>query len=35
MINRCKYCGSICPDYTDVCDACNFIEQQEIVIEEN
>jgi hypothetical protein len=28
-MNRCKYCESICPDFSDVCDTCAFIEEQD------
>jgi len=27
MINRCKYCDDIAPDFSDMCDSCAFIEQ--------
>ncbi len=26
MISRCKWCESICPDFSDVCDGCANIE---------
>lgn len=26
MINRCKYCGDIAPDFSDMCDTCAYIE---------
>lgn len=26
MINRCRWCNSICPDFSDVCDGCANIE---------
>lgn len=26
MITRCKWCGSIAPDFSDVCDGCANIE---------
>jgi len=28
-MNRCKECGCICPDFSDVCDCCAFIEEEE------
>jgi hypothetical protein len=31
-ISRCRECGCICPDCSDVCDCCNYIEN--IVFEE-
>lgn len=29
MINRCKECGAICPDFSEVCDCCWYIEEEE------
>jgi hypothetical protein len=29
MINRCRYCGDICPDFSTVCDSCCFIESED------
>lgn len=29
MINRCKYCGSVCPDFSDMCDLCCLLESEE------
>ena len=26
MISRCKWCNSVCPDFSDVCDGCANIE---------
>lgn len=26
MINRCKCCGDIAPDYSEYCDTCSYIE---------
>ena len=26
MINRCKICGDIAPDYSEYCDTCSYIE---------
>lgn len=26
MIRRCKRCESICPDYSDLCSTCTYIE---------
>ncbi len=26
MINRCKWCNSVCPDFSEVCDGCANIE---------
>ena len=34
MINRCKECGNICPDFSEVCDCCKFIEEEEYTDEE-
>ena len=28
-MNRCKYCGDVCPDFSDLCDCCYFIEIQD------
>jgi len=28
MINRCKYCSDICPDFSDICDTCAHIESE-------
>jgi len=28
-MNRCKYCNSICPDFSDVCDTCCYIEEED------
>lgn len=30
-MNRCKYCDSICPDFSDVCDTCAYIEEEDIL----
>lgn len=27
MISRCKYCGDICPDFSEICDTCAYIEE--------
>lgn len=27
-MNRCRECGCICPDFSDVCDCCAFIEEE-------
>ena len=27
-MNRCKYCEDICPDFSDVCDTCAYIEYE-------
>lgn len=27
-MNRCRECNSICPDFSDVCDTCNYIEEE-------
>lgn len=29
MINRCKYCNDICPDFSEICDTCAYIEAQD------
>ena len=29
MINRCIKCGGICPDFSDLCDCCAYIEYEE------
>jgi RNA polymerase subunit RPABC4/transcription elongation factor Spt4 len=29
MINRCRYCGDIAPDYSDMCDSCAELELNE------
>ncbi len=26
MISRCKWCNSVCPDFSEVCDGCANIE---------
>jgi len=26
MINRCKYCNDICPDFSEICDTCAYID---------
>ena len=26
MFNRCRVCGEKCPDFSDLCDTCCFIE---------
>jgi len=28
-MNRCKYCNAICPDFSDICDCCAFIEEEQ------
>lgn len=28
MISRCKYCGDIAPQYSNLCDTCAFIESE-------
>ena len=28
MFNRCKFCQSKCPDYSDLCTACATIEDE-------
>lgn len=28
MINRCIYCGEICPDFSDMCDTCAELEAE-------
>lgn len=33
MISRCKFCGSICPDFSDICDLCAIIECEDAEIE--
>lgn len=33
MINRCEECGEICPDFSNLCDACCDIACQEIPID--
>ena len=25
-MKRCKYCNEICPDFSDMCDCCTYIE---------
>jgi len=27
-MNRCKFCFCVCPDFSDICDSCNYIEQE-------
>jgi len=29
MINRCKECGDICPDFSELCDCCAFIKEED------
>ena len=29
MINRCKECNDICPDFSELCDTCAYIEEQD------
>lgn len=29
MINRCVECGAICSDFSELCDCCRFIEEEE------
>lgn len=29
MINRCVECGGICPDFSELCDCCAFIEEED------
>lgn len=28
-MKRCRECGCICPDFSDVCDTCAFIEEED------
>ena len=28
MFNRCKWCDTKCPDFSDICDGCARIEQE-------
>ena len=35
MINRCVECGSICPDFSDLCDCCAFIDEEDKLEEED
>lgn len=28
-MNRCKECGAICPDFSELCDCCAFIEEED------
>ena len=27
MFNRCIHCGDKCPDFSDVCDSCAYIDE--------
>jgi hypothetical protein len=27
MISRCRYCNEICPDFSEECDCCAYIEE--------
>ena len=29
-MNRCKYCGDIAPDFSDMCDTCANLELEDI-----
>ena len=29
MINRCKNCGDICPDFAELCDTCYLLEVED------
>lgn len=29
MINRCVECGVVCPDFSELCDCCAFIEEED------
>ena len=35
MINRCVKCGDICPDFSELCDCCAYIVEEELLEEEN
>lgn len=28
-MNRCRECNAICPDFSELCDCCAFIEEEE------
>lgn len=35
MFNRCKECGEKCPDYSDMCNTCKYIQCSEEILEED
>lgn len=35
MFNRCVACGAPCPDFSDLCDCCAFIEEEDKLEEDN
>ena len=30
MVSRCKYCGSVAPDYSDLCNGCANLEDSSL-----
>jgi len=28
-MNRCKQCGAVCPDFSELCDTCAFIQEED------
>lgn len=29
MISRCKFCNDVCPDGSNMCDLCCFLEEED------